>query len=1092
MEARVSTTQLEFVAHRLLPGDWRTLGRKLLTTIDPNFPNVEGILGNLEFSHQDEGVRKIILQTMIRWQSMWGDKATVALLVGALEDLGMMGIAGGLREMVAQRDDPTAVQAHTGLYSVVEMKGGGDAMVPLCKEALKNHYTTMYESNFPSVWRHFGINVHTARIPLQVVRLDRSPTEKLRTQVDVEVPLDQHTVMFQGPAGVGKTQLCYKMACDWAAEKDPRLKNVQLLFVLSATSNRKGDILDAVYDQIFPAGFVEKVPKKRLERWIKANSSSVMFVIDDVDAAEENVSPQDVEKSPVHCYIKGTYLRKTRSILTCRRSPVSTACNAMAETPSVLPHCDAHYLINGFSEGAVDELISKFFSRSDDSRAMGRRLKETVSSDDYLSGIVQNPMYAFMVCALWERRTPPPTSLAQLIEQFIALISGEYSSRKSPSMSTKSMQTTLHGLGKLAWASLQVGPSALTHQNIQDVIGDDVTMDMGLLQRDQSAREDDHYKFVHRIIWEYFAAKHVATASSAGDQVKHLQTLWSTRCRHNCRYGDACLFVAGLLQDKSHDLFAAFKSNTSEMTKQGSPPCCLNTVISQACLAVVESGHPNITAPLVSKALPRDVVLDFQGKPPTPNVLHGLAELIATKQVPETISLKNLWITKSSSLLHLGEAIKSSKGLSSLHIDVTGMDMSLSNPERADNTAILSFHRCISENRGIACLQINADINDMDESAVVAIPQVIESKPDLLDFRLVINVSTSCSTRCRNMIAKGHKVACKREKNIEVFNERLADALDKNKTLRSLWISVEILRHKLALQLVAPAIASHPCISSFKVSGSPSEESHNSGYGIDALAHVLLKSKTLKSFSLSLPSLVSDTRCDASSQRVDILCAALKGCRTLEKLDLSFTYLFAREKLLLAEVIMSGRSLKEVSFSWKKMNGAFLVAFCRAVRAKAAGSLKKIALSGEFDSRGLVRLGKTILASPSLLDVRLEHSRFHDKGLEEFVDEVMEAVASFPDERDAPLQITLQGTVAGDCSDDDISTAELLSVELQDSDHTNLRVQLEAEHDTTSPAFQQEPPPRKSNDFAFMIDLGKGDSSSRSQQEQAMRWLTRR
>ncbi|KAI8509262.1 hypothetical protein Bbelb_131100 [Branchiostoma belcheri] len=1170
METKVSVADLEFVSHRLLPREWRTLGRKLLTTIDPHFPNVEGILGNLEFTHQDEGARKMALQTMLRWQSMWGDKATVALLVAALEDLDMLGIASGLREMVAKRNDPTPQR---GPYSVVKVKGlvtirrtcfcvlstcknvgkrrasvrgeyrlrtesygfGStqtrrrtlsafktfsacglrihhpcvrvratrvsrtyrteearvkkcDPIVHLCREALKNHYFMMYESNFPLVWRSFGFNVHTTYIPLQVVRLDRALTERLRSQLDVEVPLDQHSVLFHGPAGIGKTHLCYKMACDWVSENDPRLKNVQLLFVLSATSTGKGDILDAVYDQIFPAGFVDKVPKKRLEQWVKANAGGVMFVVDDVDAVQENCSSQDVKKSPVHCYIKGQYLCNTRRVLTCRRSAM-TDCNATSETTSMLPH----YLIKGFSEGAVDEVISKFFGRSDDSRAMGRRLKETVSSDDYLSGVVQNPMYALMVCALWERGKSPPTSLAQLFEQFIVLISDEYCSRKAPPMTTKSMQTTLCSVGKLAWSSFQEGTRPLTHQHIQDVIGNDVVTDMGLLQRDQRVREDDRYVFVHRIFCEYFAAKHVSASSAAGDQAKDLQALWSTGC-NNHRYGNAYLFAAGLLGDKSHDLFAAFKSNLSEMTKQGSPPCCQSTAISQACLAIVQSGNPNITAPLVAKALPRDLALDFQGKPPPPDVLHGLAELITTKHVPKTIRLKNLWFTEPGSLLHLGEALKRSKGLSSLHVDVTGMDMSLSHPERAfNNNTMVGFHRLLAENRGIACLEISADINDMDETAVVAIPEVIKRKPDLLDLRLVISASEACSTRCRNMVAKGYKVACKREKNIEVFNESLADALGKNKTLRSIWISFQLLQHKLALELVAPAIASHPCISSLKAFGHPSEESHTRGYGIEALAHILLKSKTLKSFSLSLPSLVSDTSCDASSQRVNILCAALKECRTLEKLDLSFTYLFAREKLLLAEVVMSGRSLKEVSLSWRDMNEAFLVAFCRAVRGKAAGSLRKIALSGAFDSRGLVRLGKTVLVSQSLAEVTLGHSRFQDKGLEEFIDEVMEAVASFSDERDAPLQITLQGAVSGDCAEDAISTAELLSVELQDSDHTNLTVQLEPENTTASQAsVHRATTPDTPGDFAFMIDLGKGDSSSGSQQEQVMRWLTRR
>ncbi|XP_078576046.1 NACHT, LRR and PYD domains-containing protein 7-like [Branchiostoma floridae x Branchiostoma japonicum] len=1083
MEGKVSTVELEFVAHRLLPSDWRTLGRKLLTTIDPHFPNVEGILGNLEYSHQDEGARKIVLQTMLRWQSMWGNKATVALLVGALEDLCMVGIANGIREMVARRNDPTLQGVP---YNVVEMKGDSDPMVRLCREALKNHYTMVYKSNLPLVWKTFGINVQTMDIPLQVVRLDRAPSEKFRKQVDVEVPLDQHTMMLQGPAGVGKTQLCYKLAYNWVTEKDTRLKNVQLLFVLSAMYIGKGDILDAVYDQIFPAGFVEKLPKRRLERWIKANPNSVMFVIDDVDVVQENCSSQDMEKTPVPCYINGKYLRDTRRILTCRSSAV-IGCNRMAETTPALPHCHANNLINGFSEGAVDEVISKFFSGSDDSRALGRRLKETVSSNDYLSGIVQNPMYALIVCTLWKRGKSPPASLAQLIEQFIALISEEFCSKKAPPMSTKSMHTTLRNLGKLAWASLEVGQNALTHQHIQDVIGNDVVIDMGLLQ---STGEDGRYKFVHRIFREYFAATHVATASAAGDQAKYLQALWSTGCRHNHEYGNVCLNTAGLLQDKSHDLFAAFTSNLSERTRQGSPPCCLNTVISQACSAVVESGHPNITAPLVAKALPRDLTLDFQGKPPPPNVLHGLAELILAKHVPKAISLKNLWVTKPSCLLHLGEAIKGSKSLSSLNIDVTGMDMSLSSPERADNSVIVSFYRCIAENRGIACLHINADINDMDENAVAAMSEVIGHKPDLHDLRLVIHASSSCSARCTKMVAKGFKMGCKREKNIKVFNERLADALGKNTTLRSLWVSVQVLEHKLALEVVAPAIASHPCLSSLKVLGLSSEETR--GYAIEALAHVLLKSKTLKSFSLSLPSLIGDVRCDTSTQRVNILCAALKGCRTLEMLDLSFTYLFAREKLLLAEVIMSARSLKEVSLTWRTMNEAFLVAFCRAVRAKSAGSLKRIALSGAFGSRGLVRLGKTIVASQSLLEVTLQHSKFHDKGLEEFADELMEAVSSFPEERDAPLHITLQGTVDGDCADDAISTAELLSMELQDSDHTNLTVHLEAETTTTTTVVQ-EALTKKSSDFAFMIDLGRGDtSSSGSQQDQVMRWLTRR
>ncbi|CAH1243784.1 NLRC3 [Branchiostoma lanceolatum] len=913
-----------------------------------------------------------------------------------------------LAEML--REAEKRVQSHTVTTGAVP------DVVDKCEKALKDHYKSTYQKHYPLSWHAFRLETEKVYIKNQFSRVDRSDTDEIDSTPEDKLQFDKKNLLLQGRPGVGKTTLIYHQAYTWAAGKNPALKDIKLLFALSARTVRTGNLLQAVCDQLLESDFLSSAEVERLEGWIKENPRRTMFMIENVDetpgVSENDVADPDHTKHPILRYLLKKYLRETPSILTSRSTEVTTG-NSSPKALHIPLYCDAHYNVNGFSPGDVDRYIDQFFKCRKDGEKDAKSLKWAISVDDCLHDIVRNPFYAVIISILWGSRIRKPNTCTEIVEEVIALVARRYVEDPKHSMTKEKMEECLGNLAKLAWDSIATDKFDFTSKEVKEAIGNDSVIHMGLIVEDPTIREV-RYKFQHKTFKELLAAKYAVTRPPDTEERKQcLRKLWSTECVSGQNYVNVCLFAAGLLRENCQDLFEAFDVNFSEMTRLEAPKCCVHDDTSRACWAVSESGHVKKTALLLAAFLPETIELDFKRRPPKPAVIRGLAEVMEALSTDKKVEIAEMWVLNPKSLQRLGRAMKCTRRVKYLKVNVTGLDMTLSNPMEEDNSGIIHFHQGLAENQSILHLTIEANIDRMDEFAVKTIPQAIQENKSIRDLHLQVYCAKSCPHRCSNKISKGFKTHCSRERNAEVFIDSLSTALRLNSTLQSLYLSGYILRHKKALELLAPAIAGHQRLRAIHVKGFSGGRGHIQDPGIEALAYVMKNTKTLTSLSIQLNGLTSVDATTESANCAIKLCEALKKCRTLERLELVFTWMFAREKLLFAEVISASQNIKEVILVWRNMNKSFLFALCKAIEEQCSGSLRKVELAGRFNAEGLGELGRIVSTSETLQDVELHGKPFCREGFQAFVDKVNESQTRFTPCRAKPIKVTMNGTVEG-------------------------------------------------------------------------------
>ncbi|KAI8509259.1 hypothetical protein Bbelb_131070 [Branchiostoma belcheri] len=908
-------------------------------------------------------------------------------------------------------------------------------VVEACAKALRDHYRYTYNKYYPLSWYAFRLDTAGVYIHNQLTRVDRPRADKMDPISEDRLTLDEKNTLLQGPPGTGKTTFIYHQAYKWAKDENLKLQDVKLLFVLTARSTGDKNVLEEACDQLLPRGFLDEKSVKELERWIELNPGRTMFMIENIDETP-NITEQDAQmplktRNPVLQYLQRKYLPKTRRVFTTRSTELTT--EGRRPLPiHIPPLCDAHYVFNGYSDAAT-EYIQKFFG-DDDEKAQS--LQEAISVDECLQDIVRNPLYAVLICVLWENDQEKPSTCTEVFSKVIDLLERNYLEKSGHLLTPEAVEKSLRNLAKLGWDSIEHDEYDFSIDTVKDTgNGTLLLVEMGLIVKDP-LRIEDRYKFQHKTFKEYFAAMY-AMSRPEGDECH--RKLWSPECTSGQKYTNVCLFAAGILQAYCGEYFKSMQACLSEMTKGQAPRCCIHDIITRACWAVSESGEMATNAPHVAKSLLEEINLDFQDRLPVkPGVIRGLTEVV--KVLPadklKAVDLGEMWIPHANELNGLGRALAQTKGIKSLTATVTRMDMSLSNPEEEDNSGILDFHRGIAKNSSITHLTIEASIDTMSEEAIKAIPQAVQGNTTVTDLRLLVYFAKLCSERCRRKIAMGLKAKCNREQNARVFFESFAEAIRSNRTLQSLQLSSYIFRHGMALDQLAPALADHPGLRSLSVSGPWSGRGHFEDDGTNALAHILENTKTLSSVTIRLQSLSTT---EGGADRADILCAALAKCRTLEKVELVFTWMFAREKLLLANFVRVSQTLKELTLEWRSMNESFLLALCEAIKGQTAGGLQKLVLTGRFAAKGQAELGRTFAGSRTLHHVELHGNPFNDEGLQAFVDAVMQRVTETQaSSGGSPRQVLLSGTVEGARATDVIRTTQLAEATLADSPDINI------------------------------------------------------
>ena len=236
---------------------------------------------------------------------------------------------------------------------------------------------------------NFGLNDIFTR--LKIVNRDKtrraSTNEQKISMTEIFKPHKEcpkpRTVLIEGEPGMGKTTYCQKLAYDWAKgqETDASFPQIKLLLLLKCRE-MSGNIWEAIDDQLLPKD-IEEDAKENFFKYIRANQSQVLLVLDGLDEA-----PPD-PKQMFTDLVESRELPKCHIVLTSRHEG----------GVKVSKYCDTLLEIVGFTEEDSRSFVLRYFKGME---VVGQRLLRDIESKKELKELTVNPLTTALLCLLCE------------------------------------------------------------------------------------------------------------------------------------------------------------------------------------------------------------------------------------------------------------------------------------------------------------------------------------------------------------------------------------------------------------------------------------------------------------------------------------------------------------------------------------------------------------------------------------------------------------------------------------------------------------------------------------------------------------------
>ena len=191
------------------------------------------------------------------------------------------------------------------------------------------------------------------------------------------------TVLIEGEPGMGKTTYCQKVVYDWAngKETDASFPKIKLVLLLKC-HDMSGNIWEAIDDQLLPKD-IEEEERENFFKYIRANQSQVLLVLDGLDEAPSNLMKTFSD------LVESRELSKSHIILTSRQEGSVT----------IRKYCDTLLQIQGFASENSHNYIKHYFK---DLEAQGQKLLKDIEQNIELGELIVNPLFTAMLCLFYE------------------------------------------------------------------------------------------------------------------------------------------------------------------------------------------------------------------------------------------------------------------------------------------------------------------------------------------------------------------------------------------------------------------------------------------------------------------------------------------------------------------------------------------------------------------------------------------------------------------------------------------------------------------------------------------------------------------
>ena len=371
---------------------------------------------------------------------------------------------------------------------------------------------------------------------------------------------DDAMVLVEGSPGIGKTTFCLKISHDWANKKIPDETTFPVfkLLLLLKCRDIRGNICEAIFDQLFPKD-IKKKAKKRLINYIEDihNQPSILIVLDGLDelpeTAESHVNELLDRQRWSFCYILATS-RQEKGIFVRQNSNFSVLLQ-----------------INGFTEADAFQYIRKHFDRVDEQR--GESLIQAIRGNTFLHALPSNPLNLLLLCVVFEDYEGNlPSSRTELYHIIVRCLLRRYCAKNNVKAAAddkaleEQFKDSLLALGQLAWRCLQNDRFSFQEEELAELESTMKTLaarKLGLVFKEASAKKinpQHEYRFFHKTFQEYLAALYLAHRLLE-DKVNVFHDLKLSFKDITIKYNQVFIFVSGILGEATCNLFRQIGEN---------------------------------------------------------------------------------------------------------------------------------------------------------------------------------------------------------------------------------------------------------------------------------------------------------------------------------------------------------------------------------------------------------------------------------------------------------------------------------------------------------------------------------------------------
>ena len=347
------------------------------------------------------------------------------------------------------------------------------------------------------------------------------------------------TVLIEGEPGMGKTTYCQKVVYDWAngQETDASFPKIKLVLLLKC-HDMSGNIWEAIDDQLLPKD-IEEEERENFFKYIRANQSQVLLVLDGLDEAPSNLMKIFSD------LVESRELSKSHIILTSRQEG----------SVKIRKFCDTLFQIQGFASENSYSYIKHYFK---DLEAQGQNLLKDIEQNIELGELIVNPLFTAMLCLFYEDLEGGlPLSKTQLYLEITECILKRFCQKQGLSHNninlTEVYKEELEQLGSIASETLKRDKMHIDEGAFTATTTRNSPLFEFLSVQSNSSKRRSHtcYRFSHKSFQEFFAGLRLSDQILKGET--DFERLLANERRNLKSLEPALLFTVGILCLKSEN-----------------------------------------------------------------------------------------------------------------------------------------------------------------------------------------------------------------------------------------------------------------------------------------------------------------------------------------------------------------------------------------------------------------------------------------------------------------------------------------------------------------------------------------------------------